>query len=281
MTTFHAPMRRRIVVALLVGGAVCPVVSARSAASPWPDTVLARTQALALLQSFNAELLSHSSATLTLERWCAEHALSAEARIVAQRDIGVAKPLRDDERALLAIDAEEPVRYRRVRLTCGPHVLSQADNWYVPSRLTPAMNQLLDTTDMPFGKVVQPLHFRRQTLSAELLWMPLPHGWEMHRPVGGTKRGELTIPPEVLRHHAVLYRSDNVPFSLVVETYTSDIFDFPSLAPIVHGAADLTMERIFPELPPSAAPQVPPSSSGNKVGVSALSNCAGRALVNL
>lgn len=39
----------------------------------WRDTPLVRAQALAPLQGFNAELLSHSSATLVLERWCAAH----------------------------------------------------------------------------------------------------------------------------------------------------------------------------------------------------------------
>jgi hypothetical protein len=228
---YPARMHRGIVVALLIGSALCPFVSAHSATLPWPDTVLVRTQAMALLQSFNADLLSHPSATLTLERWCADHALAAEAHVVAQRDTGADKPLPDDGRALLAITADEPVRYRRVRLTCGPHVLSQADNWYVPSRLTPEMNQQLDTSDTPFGKVVQPLHFRRQTQSADLLWMPLPPGWEMRRRVRGTGHGELAIPPEVLRHRAVLFTSDNVPFSLVVETYTADIFAFPIVAP--------------------------------------------------
>ena len=47
---------------------------------------------------------------------------------------------------------------------CGSVVLSEADNWYVPSRLTPEMNRLLDTTDAPFGRVVQAVHFRRRTL---------------------------------------------------------------------------------------------------------------------
>jgi hypothetical protein len=64
-------------------------------------------------------------------------------------------------------------------LRCGPTILSEADNWYVPERLTAQMNRTLDTSDAPFGKVVQPLHFRRHTMSSTLLWLPLPEGWEM------------------------------------------------------------------------------------------------------
>ncbi|PSD26806.1 hypothetical protein C7E18_12155, partial [Stenotrophomonas maltophilia] len=31
---------------------------------------------------------------------------------------------------------------------------SEADNWYLPDHLSPAMNQVLDSTDEPFGRVV-------------------------------------------------------------------------------------------------------------------------------
>ncbi len=40
-------------------------------------------------------------------------------------------------------------------------MLSEADNWYVPVRLTPEMNQALDTSDIAFGRAVQALQFRR------------------------------------------------------------------------------------------------------------------------
>ena len=36
-----------------------------------------------------------------------------------------------------------------MRLKCGDHVLSEADNWYVKARLTPDMNHMLETTDTP------------------------------------------------------------------------------------------------------------------------------------
>ena len=84
-------------------------------------------------------------------------------------------------REALDVKPDEPLGYRRVRLKCGDHVLSEADNWYVPARLAPEMNHVLETTDTPFGKAVAALHFRRHTLSANLLWRPLPKGWEMGR----------------------------------------------------------------------------------------------------
>src|SRR5271157_4381622 len=53
--------------------------------APWPDSLVGRLEALALIESLNADLLSHDSATLTLERWCADHRLADPARIVVER----------------------------------------------------------------------------------------------------------------------------------------------------------------------------------------------------
>ena len=192
----------------------------------WRDDVTSRLEVLELLQTFNADLLSHPSATLTLERWCGAHHLAAEAKVVAERVHGEDKPLPEDARKQLDIGPDEPVRYRRVQLTCGDRVLSEADNWYVPARITEAMNRELDTTDTPFGKVVQPLHFRRQTLSADLLWSPLPQGWESGVALPPAQGALLAIPHHVLQHRAVLYDQANRPFSLVVESYTSQILAF-------------------------------------------------------
>jgi hypothetical protein len=202
-------------------------IAAREPAGSWSDTPLSRTQALAELQTLNANLLSHPSATLTLERWCGVHHLAAEAKIVAHRMQGADKPLPDGARVQLGIGPDEPVRYRRVQLACGDVVLSDADNWYVPARLTAAMNQQLDSSDAPFGKVVQPLHFRRQTLSVELLWSPLPDGWDSGASLPPPSDKPLAIPAYVLQHRALLYTQDNHPFSLVVESYTASVLARP------------------------------------------------------
>jgi hypothetical protein len=205
-----------VAAAALAGCACAP-------AAPSQDRI-ARIELLALLQTLNADLLSHDSATLTLERWCGDHHLAEPARIVARRVRDEVKPIPEDLRARLAVDSHEALRYRRVQLACGERILSEADNWYVPGRLTAEMNQRLDNTDEPFGKVVQPLGFQRRTLSSDLLWSPLPHGWETSPSV--VHREPLHIPHAVLRHQAILYTSAQLPFSAVVETYTSDLFDF-------------------------------------------------------
>lgn len=198
----------------------------------WPNDFTARVEALALLETLNAELLSHDSATLTLDHWCDAHHLASPAKIVAVRDKAATKAATADQRLALGVTATEPIRYRRVKLTCGSHVLSEADNWYVPSRLTPDMNQQLETTDIAFGRAVQALHFQRRTLSAKLLWSPLPDGWEVKAaalPDAGAKT--LQIPHEVVQHQAVLTLPDGTPFSEVVETYTEQVLAFPQPKP--------------------------------------------------
>jgi chorismate-pyruvate lyase len=203
-----------------------PTARAEEKAPRWSDSFVAQVEALALIQTLNADLLSHDSATLTLETWCVAHRLAVPATIAAERVHAADKPATAELRALLRVGDAEPVRYRHVRLHCGGRVLSEADNWYVPSRLTAEMNQSLDTTDTPFGRAVQTLHFQRRTLSAKLLWQPLPDGWEMGAH-NRDLRGSLPIPPAILEHRAVLTLPDGTPFSAVVETYTSDILAFP------------------------------------------------------
>ena len=215
-----AALRRHwllLVAALSLSGcALAPATPARDR--------LVRVEILALLQSLNADLLSHDSATQTLEHWCADHRLAEPARIVARRVHDAVKPIPGDLRERLAIDAAEPIAYRHVQLMCGEHVLSAADNWYVPGRLSDEMNRRLDTTDEPFGKIVKPLGFQRRTISVDLLWSSLPPGWEMS--AADVEREPLHIPHDLLRHVAILYTSAQVPFSAVVETYESGLFDF-------------------------------------------------------
>jgi len=214
----------------LTTGVVGVIMTASASATEpasWPGSFAGRLEALALLETLNADLLAHDSATLTIERWCADHRLADPAHIVAERVSDAVKPASAEVRAALDVKPEEPLGYRRVRLKCGDHVLSEADNWYVPARLTPEMNHVLETTNTPFGKAVALLHFRRHTLSADLLWRPLPKGWEMDPPHALDEGGALAIPDHVLEHRAVLSTPDGEPFSEVVETYTGEVLAFP------------------------------------------------------
>jgi hypothetical protein len=170
------------------------------------------------LQALNAELLSHDSATAVLQAICDRRAPGVKITAALAAD----PPDESDTaaaRADLGVGPGEPIRYRRVDLACGDQVLSNAENWYLPSRLTPAMNRALDETRTPFGVVVGPLQFHRRTLAeAEFLFEPLPAGWEREPPA--TYDSMASPPPHVLRHRAVLATPDGRPFSLVVESYT-------------------------------------------------------------
>jgi hypothetical protein len=89
------------------------------------------------------------------------------------------------------------------------------------------MNRLLDTTETSFGRAVQALNFRRRTLSAKLLWQPLPVGWETGATMPDSTPAILPVPNAVLEHRALLTLPDGTPFSEVIETYTGNILAFP------------------------------------------------------
>ena len=179
------------------------------------------------METLNADLLGSRSATTTLETWCADHDMAPQPKLVAVRVDSPEKPASAAQRAHLQVGPNEPIRYRRVKLTCGDRVLSEADNWYVPSRLTPAMNHLLDTTDIPFGRVVAPMKPTRQTIAADVLWHVLPPGWEL-RATSIEDRPDkvLDIPPVLFEHHAILYDEERRPFSEVDEHYQRAILPF-------------------------------------------------------
>ncbi|MBM9403094.1 hypothetical protein JUN65_16065 [Gluconacetobacter azotocaptans] len=198
--------------------AVASVPDGRARAADWPDTAASRVELHALIDTLDDRLLHQPSATLTLEEWCRTHNLAPVAHVVAHRVPGVEKAPTPIQRQALDVDAHEHVRYRRVDLSCGDRVLSVADNWYVPGRLTPEMNAALDHSDIAFGHAVAALHFTRRTLESTRLWSP------QGQP---STTGVIRLPAAILRHRAVLYRQDGIPFSEVVETYTGAMLDFP------------------------------------------------------
>ncbi|HET6970149.1 MAG TPA: hypothetical protein VFH92_03395 [Phenylobacterium sp.] len=197
------------------------LIAVGSAVAEPQSAYVARLRMVAQLQTLNSDLLSHDSATAVLQGLCDRREPGSpriRARHVSVED--TADTLAAVRRDLKAA-SNEPVRHRRVELLCGEAVLSRADNWYLPDRLTGEMNRALDTTETPFGVAVRSLGFQRRTLSAELLFEPLPPGWEAH-PAAAFDT-PVSPPPEVLQHRAVLQTPDGRPFSLLVETYTDKV----------------------------------------------------------
>ena len=232
------PSGMNIKLALLVGlgmASTAPCAAAEPAArASLADAFVLRLETLALIETLNADLLASRSATATLEKWCADHRMAPEVKIVARHALGAEKPASEETRKRLRLGEAEPVRYRHVQLVCGEHVLSEADNWYAPARLTDEMNRLLDQTETPFGRAVQALHPFRRTFEAKLLWSPLPFGWEMTGPPQADAKddtGALVIPRDIIEHRALLYTEDQRPFSEVDETYTSGILEFEPIRP--------------------------------------------------
>jgi chorismate-pyruvate lyase len=214
------------VVSLVIGA---PARGVAQRVPAWVDTFESRLEILALTQTLNAEILASSSSTRSLEKWCADHHMADDPTIVARRVAGIDKAPTPDQLARLQVAEAKAVKYRRVELRCGSHVLSDADNWYVPGRLTAEMNRLLETTETPFGRAVQPLRPYRRTFSVTLLWSPLPAGWEQQlqtRRQPDTHTRPLVLPKDLFEHRAVLYTSDHQPFSEVHERYQSELLAF-------------------------------------------------------
>ncbi len=210
-----------IIIAGVVLAALAPV------RTQTPDTFVARLEALALMQTLNADILASRSATLSLERWCRDHRLAEDPTIVARVMKVAARPATAEQRVRLHVSDREPVKYRRVQLRCGDRVLSEAENWYVPGRLTAEMNRLLDTTDTPFGKAIASLEPYRQTFAVRMLWSPLPDGWadDSGRVPAATGR-VLVIPDDLFEHRAILYTREHRPVSEVDEVYTGQLLAF-------------------------------------------------------
>jgi len=211
----------------LFAGAALAESLAKASGASWPDTFLARVEILALIETLNARLLCAScTATETLEKWCADHKMARDPVVHARRIRGAEKPVSPEQRQRLQVGPEEEIAYRHVELTCGDHVLAEADNWYVPRRVGAEINHVLTTTDTPFGRAVRSLHPIRKNLSVEMLWRPLPEGWEMEAPQPDRPGEALAMPWQLFQHRALIYNGTQEPFSEVREIFTGDVLAF-------------------------------------------------------
>jgi hypothetical protein len=217
---------RRVTAAGLFSLGFLPSAAPGQTAPAWPDTFLGRVEALAVVETLNATLLGARSATFTLDKWCADHGLATETKIHARLIRDVEKPITDEQRHRLQIDQNEPVKFRHVELACGDRVLSEADNWYVPSRLSADMNRALETTDTPFGRAITELKPFRRTFAVEMLWKPLQDGWEQRPRSADHPQQALAIPPKLFEHRALVYGADLRPIAEVDEMYTRDNLAF-------------------------------------------------------
>ena len=118
------------------------------------------------------------------------------------------------EALLRLLDVEQPadLAYRRVVISHDSVALSEAQNWYVPKRLTVEMRRAIARTRQPFGHIVGPIVAHRDEL---------PRMTQASIPDSPKPRCKAPI----LECSALLRRSDDKPISLVREWYTSAIVE--------------------------------------------------------
>jgi hypothetical protein len=170
--------------------------------------------AATLLGDLCDRLRAGPSATAVLEDWCRARGLAQAPGLIAHPVAAPERPASPAQRERLAVPREALVRYRRVRLTCGALVLSEAENWYVPSRLTPAMNRLLQTSEVPFGRVVHDLSPTRRNLSLRLL-------------PAGDRPDTAGLAEPLFAIEALLLGADGQPLCEVGEIYTGAVLARP------------------------------------------------------
>lgn len=163
----------------------------------------------AAIERLSVELRASPTATAVLERRCVALGLADPPRVHALVDRG--QVLAGQVTAVarrLAVGPDEPIGVRHVRLMCGPHLLSQASNWYVLARLPDAMIAALDDGDAPFGRVIMPLAPHRRTY------------WTRRIAAADAPRDGV-----VLRHRAVVFDGDDRPLAVVAERYQRILVD--------------------------------------------------------
>jgi len=166
-------------------------------------------EAMARLNAFTAELLGGATATSALERWSGGQPVR-----VAEIDWTPA-PISPTQRVRLQIEAEDPVVHRRVRLVCAGRDLVDGEIWYVPARLSPAIRERLQETDLSFGRAVASLQPFRRTLCARPTRLMAVSG------------ADIEIAGPLLEHKAVVYTRAGLPIAEVREVFT------PHLLPLL------------------------------------------------
>jgi chorismate-pyruvate lyase len=102
----------------------------------------------------------------------------------------------------LTVGNTEVLRHRRVELLAGDRIVSKAELWWVPDRLPGQLVEVLETTDIPFGRVMRPLGLKRWVFCARF-----------------------SADPEVaLEHRALLSRPGGLPVAEVLESYPRTLF---------------------------------------------------------
>ena len=166
------------------------------------------------LDRFEQLLQSSNSATATLEEWMAQRDGQAHYALRARAVAGEPRPASPAQRTRLQLDPGMDVRYRHVELVYNELVLSTAENWYVPARLSMDMRDALDGGGLPFGRVIEELSPKREMLSSEKIWNT------------GSAVGPTPPPEHILRFRALVLARDGMPICEVDEVYMRTVVTF-------------------------------------------------------
>ena len=158
-----------------------------------------------MLTQLNQRLVHTKNAPATLGHWCHRQLADTAELTVEQEDKRQRQALADVYDAL-KISPSTPVNYLKQRFVCGGKVIAVFDHWYRADLMTPTMTKALAEHNKPLGSIARDAGFFRRSLSNNPLWPD-----------------EGALPVFVLEHQAVIYRSDNTPFSLVQEHYTRQL----------------------------------------------------------
>jgi chorismate-pyruvate lyase len=183
-----------------------------------------------LISRLSARIAAASSATREVEQWCREHGIGDGHLTVERRqptvrlepDMAEAARVLDEPAAFSAL----AIRFRHITLGSGSVALVEADNWYAPDALPLPMRTALDTTDIPYGRVIESLNPRRRTF---FIALTSPDGIEAelaHRaklPVRDGEGASPAAPTFAFEHRAVLVSESGAPLALVHERYLWDL----------------------------------------------------------
>lgn len=196
--------------------------------APERDTDLERAlTAVATAAELNSRLLAAPEASGAVTDWCTRRGLADRPVLTTEHQAVEPALTTERDRDLLRVSDTDPIGVQRTRHTCGGRLVSDIETRYVVNRLPePVREALRDGVRKPFDTLVADLGPRRDVLSTDTLWSPLPSDWatmdtaELRR--HATESRDLVHPSEgrpLLRHEVLTTTADGQPVALSVETY--------------------------------------------------------------
>jgi len=148
-----------------------------------------------IIEALHAALLAADSATAVLEAFFGPVTVQRlDESPSANEGLG--------ERLLLG--PGDTLRHRAVRLVADARTVSKAELWYVANRLPAARVKQLDSSEIPFGRIMQPVGLKRSVLLARIC---------------GPEEAALLV------HRALLSAPSGLPVAEVYELYPRTLFE--------------------------------------------------------